>query len=63
MLLLLSSSEQGQRQLSCARKCFSSDSEICFLPKENKVKLSVKQMSYDVVGRLLVVADASARGA
>lgn len=30
---------------------------------QNKVKLSVKQMSYDAVGRLLVVADASARGA
>lgn len=63
MLLLLSSSEQGQRQLGCAGKCFSSDSQICFLPKESKVKLSVKQMSYDVVGRLLVAADANARGA
>lgn len=58
MLLLLSLSENRQRQLSCAGKCFGSDSQSCFLPKENKVKLSVKQKSNDVVGRLLVVADA-----
>lgn len=63
MLLLLSLSENRQRQLSCTGKCFSLDSQSCFLPKENKVNLSVKQMSYDAVGRLLVVADASARGA
>lgn len=31
--------------------------------QKRTVKLSVKQKSYDVVGRLLVVADASARGA
>lgn len=61
MLLLLTLSENRQRQLSCAGKCFSSDAQSCFLPKENKVKLSVKQKSSDVVGRLLVVADA--RGA
>lgn len=61
MLLLLSSSEQGQRQRGCVGKCFRSDSQICFLPKENKVKLSGKQMSCDAVGRLLVVADANAR--
>lgn len=30
---------------------------------QKKTKWSVKQMSYDAVGRLLVVADASARGA
>lgn len=63
MLLLLSLSENRQKQLSCAGKCFRSDSQSCFLPKENKVKLSVKQKSYDVVGRLLVVADKNARGA
>lgn len=63
MLLLLSLSEIRQRQLSSGGKCFSSDSPSCFLPKENKVKLSVRQKSNDVVGRLLVVADPSARGA
>lgn len=62
MLLLLSLSEIRQRQLSSAGKCFSSDSPSCFL-QENKVKLSVRQKSNDVVGRLLVVADPSARGA
>lgn len=31
--------------------------------QKKTVKLSVKQKSYDVVGRPLVVADASARGA
>lgn len=35
---------------------------ICFLWKENKVKLSVEQMSNDAVGRPLVVTDANARG-
>lgn len=34
-----------------------------FVSFQKKAKLSVKQMSYDAVGRLLVVAEANARGA
>ena len=42
-------------------KVFSSNSPICFLPKANEARLSVKRMSGGAVGRLLVVANA--RGA
>lgn len=62
MLLLLSLNENRQRQLSCAGKCLIQILRVASFQKKT-VKLSVKQMSYDAVGSLLVVADASARGA